>query len=90
MALGATMTLYAAEVNVVRKERLWPRSLVQPPLSEADRKTYRRAAIQEERRPEESVAVQFDHESEEQAEHEDRKERERIRDVEVKDASAET
>ena len=76
--------------NVVRKERLWPRSLFRPPLSEADERTYRRAAIQEERLPEESVKVQFDHESEEQAEHEDRKERSRTRDVEEKDASSGT
>src|SRR3954451_4499701 len=90
MALGAQVTLYAAEVNVVRKERLWPRSLVQPPLSKGYQRTYRRAAIQEERRPEESVKVQFDHESEDQAAHEDHKERERVRDVEEQDASAET
>ena len=67
MALGGQMTLFAAEVNVVRKERLWPRSLFRPPLTEADEQAYRRAAIQEERLPEESVKVQFDHESEEQA-----------------------
>jgi YihY family inner membrane protein len=88
MALGAQVTLYAAEVNVVRKERLWPRSLVQPPLSEADQKAYRRAAIQEERRPEESVKVRFDEESPAEAEHADRSERERVRDVEERDASA--
>jgi YihY family inner membrane protein len=31
--LGAEMTLYVAEVNVVRARHLWPRSLVQPPLT---------------------------------------------------------
>ena len=31
--LGAQLTLYAAEVNVVRARRLWPRSLLQPPLT---------------------------------------------------------
>ena len=30
-------TVYAAEVNVVLARRLWPRALVQPPLTEADR-----------------------------------------------------
>jgi membrane protein len=36
--LGAQFTLLAAEVNVVRKNRLWPRSLLQqPPLAPADR-----------------------------------------------------
>lgn len=90
MALGGQMTLFAAEVNVVRKERLWPRSLFRPPLTEADEQAYRRAAIQEERLPEESVKVQFDHKSEEQAELEDHKERKRTRDVEEQDAAADT
>ena len=88
MALGGQMTLFAAEVNVVRKERLWPRSLFRPPLTEADEQAYRRAAIQEERRPEESVKVRFDEESPAEAEHADRSERERVRDVEERDASA--
>jgi uncharacterized BrkB/YihY/UPF0761 family membrane protein len=34
--LGAQITLYCAEINVVKKERLWPRSLVRPPATEAD------------------------------------------------------
>jgi membrane protein len=34
--LGAQLTLYAAEVNVVRKYRLWPRSLTGPAQSEPD------------------------------------------------------
>jgi YihY family inner membrane protein len=38
MYIGAQLTLYAAELNVVRAERLWPRSLIQPPLTEADRR----------------------------------------------------
>ena len=29
--LGARLTLYAAEVNVVAARRLWPRGLLQPP-----------------------------------------------------------
>ena len=36
--LGARLTLYAAEVNVVAARQLWPRSLLQPPLV-ADRRT---------------------------------------------------
>jgi hypothetical protein len=51
------VTLLAAEVNVVRKRRLWPRAIVQPPLTEADERTLRSYAEQEERRPEEVVAV---------------------------------
>lgn len=58
--LGAQITLYAAEVNVVRKNRLWPRSLVQPPMTEADKRTYARAAKAEERRPEEEIDVGFE------------------------------
>jgi YihY family inner membrane protein len=82
MYLGAQLTLYAAEVNVVRRERLWPRSLVQPPLSEADRRAYRRAAIAGVRRPEEDVKVRFDDETVGESHMEDRRERERIEDVE--------
>ncbi|HEX3542218.1 MAG TPA: hypothetical protein VHT75_17425, partial [Acidimicrobiales bacterium] len=57
--LVATLTLYAAELNVVRRRRLWPRSIVQPPLTPADRKVLADIARQEERRPEEDVAVNF-------------------------------
>ena len=32
--LGARLTLYAAEVNVVAARRLWPRSLLQPPAGQ--------------------------------------------------------
>jgi YihY family inner membrane protein len=34
--LGARLTLYAAEVNVVAARRLWPRSLLQPPFATAE------------------------------------------------------
>jgi YihY family inner membrane protein len=40
--LGAQITLYAAEFNVVRRDDLVPRSLVHPPLTEADRRVLRR------------------------------------------------
>jgi YihY family inner membrane protein len=58
--LGAQMTLFAAEVNVVRKRRLWPRAIVQPPLTEADERALRSYAEQEERRPEEDVNVRIE------------------------------
>jgi hypothetical protein len=32
--LGARLTLYAAEVNVVAARRLWPRSLLHPPAGQ--------------------------------------------------------
>jgi membrane protein len=65
--LGAQITLYGAEINVVRKAGLWPRSLVQPPISEADRRTYEHTARVEERRPEEDVEVSFDPRAEQEA-----------------------
>lgn len=59
--LGAQVTLYAAEINVVRVDRLWPRSLLmKPPLEEADRRRLRKAAEVEERIPQEDVQVSFD------------------------------
>jgi uncharacterized BrkB/YihY/UPF0761 family membrane protein len=57
--LAAQLTLLAAEVNVVRHYRLWPRSLTQPPLNAADRTTFERLARMEERRPEVRVGVTF-------------------------------
>jgi len=58
--LGAQVTLFAAEINVVRKRRLWPRAIVQPPLTDADERALRSYAEQEERRPEEDVNVRID------------------------------
>lgn len=57
--LAAEATLYAAEVNVVRARRLWPRSILQPPLTRSDRRALADLAKQEERRPEESIHVDF-------------------------------
>jgi len=53
--LGAQVTLYAAEANVVWARRLWPRSIVQPPLTEADKRAFDDIAMQGERRPEQVV-----------------------------------
>ena len=58
--LGAQITLFAAEVNVVRKRRLWPRAIVQPPLTDADERALKSYAEQEERRPEEDVIVRIE------------------------------
>ena len=57
--LGAQLTLLAAEINVVLRYRLWPRSLTQPPLTRADRLTLARLARMETRRPEEVVSTAF-------------------------------
>jgi len=58
--LGAQVTLFAAEVNVVNKRQLWPRGIVQPPLTEADERALSDYAKQEQRRPEERVNVTID------------------------------
>jgi YihY family inner membrane protein len=58
--LGAQITLFAAEVNVVKKRRLWPRAIVQPPLTDADERALKSYAEQEERRPAEDVIVRID------------------------------
>ena len=58
--LVSQLTLYAAETNVVLTRRLWPRSIVQPPLTEADKRVLHDIAHQEERRPEQRVGVGFD------------------------------
>jgi membrane protein len=61
MYLGAQIFLLAAEVNVVREERLWPRSILQqPPLEPADRAVMDRGAKMEERTPTEEVSVSLD------------------------------
>jgi uncharacterized BrkB/YihY/UPF0761 family membrane protein len=60
LSLGAQLTLYAAELNVVTARRLWPRSIVQPPLTEADKVALTAIAREGERRPEQEVEVSFD------------------------------
>jgi YihY family inner membrane protein len=59
ISLGAQLFLLAAEINVVFRYRLWPRSLVQPPLTAADRDVFERLAHMEIRRPEAELAVAF-------------------------------
>ncbi len=53
--IGAQVTLYAAELNTVIARRLWPRGMVQPPLTEADQRTVALQAIKNQRRPEQEV-----------------------------------
>ncbi len=57
--VGVQGTLYAAEINVVLARRMWPRSIVQPPLTEADRVSMALQALQNQRRPEQQVEVTF-------------------------------
>jgi uncharacterized BrkB/YihY/UPF0761 family membrane protein len=57
--LLAQMTLYAAEINVVVVRKLWPRSLLGPPMAPADQETLAALAKVEERHDEEQVDVRF-------------------------------
>jgi YihY family inner membrane protein len=53
--IGAQVTLYAAELNAVIARRLWPRGMVQPPLTEADQRTFALQVIKNQGRPEQEV-----------------------------------
>ncbi len=63
--LLATVTVLAAEINVVAQRRLWPRSLLTPftdnvHLTSADERTYTSYAESERHKGFENVAVDFD------------------------------
>jgi YihY family inner membrane protein len=57
--LAVEITVYSAEINVVLARRLWPRALIQPPLTEADRASMALQALQNQRRPEQHIEVSF-------------------------------
>ncbi len=57
--LGAQLFLLAAEIDVVRRYHLWPRSMVQPPLTSADREVFDRLAQMAVRRPETQLSLTF-------------------------------
>jgi membrane protein len=58
--LGAQLVIFAAEINVVRVNKLWPRSFFSDPLLEADRRALTSSAKVEERMEPENVDVRFD------------------------------
>jgi membrane protein len=58
--LGAQLTIYAAEVNVVRRHRLWPRTLLSDGLLDTDKRALTFSAEVEERVQREDVQVTFD------------------------------
>ncbi len=58
--LGAQLTLYAAELNVVLERGLWPRSLFGPPTEPADQETLEGLAKVEERSDVQHVEVSFE------------------------------
>lgn len=59
LSLQATVIVYAVEADVVRVRRLWPRSLIQPPLISADKDYYTSVLEAETRRPEQHVNVAY-------------------------------
>jgi membrane protein len=58
--LGGQVTLLAAEINVVRARRLWPRSFFSDPLLDADKRALTSNAEVQERIDEQNVDVSFD------------------------------
>jgi YihY family inner membrane protein len=58
--LTAQVLLVSAEVNVVLRRRLWPRSLFPPPTLEADRAALAQEATETEALPQQRVEVRFE------------------------------
>jgi YihY family inner membrane protein len=58
--LAARITVYCAEINVVLARRLWPRAILHPPLTEADRTSLALQALEAQQRKEQEVHVTFD------------------------------
>jgi membrane protein len=58
--LAAQLMMFAAEINVVRARRLWPRSFFSDELLEADRRALAESARAQERRRGEDVEVDFE------------------------------
>jgi membrane protein len=59
LSLQATVIVYAVEADVVRARKLWPRSLIQPPLISADKEYYNSVLEAETRRPEQQVNIAY-------------------------------
>ncbi|MGO8864316.1 MAG: YihY/virulence factor BrkB family protein [Acidimicrobiales bacterium] len=57
--LGAQLFLLAAEINVVQRYRLWPRSMTKPPFTAADKEVFERLARMEIRRTEVQLEIRF-------------------------------
>ena len=57
--LQAQILLFAAEVNVVRQYKLWPRAMTDPPATDADYRAYEAYAERERYQPEEEVDTDF-------------------------------
>lgn len=59
LALQATVIVYAMQIDVVRARRLWPRSIVQPPLTDADKAYYTHSLRAEAQRPEQELEIDY-------------------------------
>ncbi|MGH9087329.1 MAG: YihY/virulence factor BrkB family protein [Acidimicrobiales bacterium] len=57
--LGAQLTIYSAQVNVVHTYRLWPRSLVRGMHTDADRRALARQVAEAQRTADEVITVHF-------------------------------
>jgi membrane protein len=57
--LASQITLFCAEVNVVRQKKLWPRSITNPPIREADERSFARQAKEQDRVPPQDVEVDY-------------------------------
>lgn len=60
LALQATVIVYAIEADVVRVKHLWPRSIVQPPLTKADKAYYTDRLRAEAQRPEQKLKIAYE------------------------------
>jgi membrane protein len=61
--LQAAVVVYAIEADVVRAKHLWPRSLIPPPLTEADKAYYSDALLAQAQRPEQRVQIDYSSEA---------------------------
>ena len=59
LGLQATVVVLAVEADAVRARHLWPRSLVPPPLTDADKAYYTDAVRAETQRPELRLDIQY-------------------------------
>jgi YihY family inner membrane protein len=57
--LIAELSVYSAELNVVLARRLWPRAILPPPLTDADRRALTAEGQRAQLRPEQDVQVTF-------------------------------
>lgn len=60
ISLVTRLIAYTSELNVVLSRHLWPRSMVQPPLTKADREVLAAEAEQNRRRLDQQVQVSFE------------------------------